>query len=94
MTINISKADAIHIMNWLNSFKNLCKDPYNGMQYLVNDIAELRKRLFEAYKPTFGDYSNEPNPSKRKFDMLKNCNDQVAFPIKFDYWWCDKTYQK
>ena len=94
MKIEISKADAIHIMNWLNVLKTMCQDPKNGTEYLVPEIAALRKRLFDAYKPTFGDYSNENDTAKRKFDMLEKCNDQVKFPTSNDYWWCEKQYTK
>lgn len=94
MTINISKCDAIHILNWLNSFKTMCQDEKNGMYYLVNDIQALRERLFEAYKPTFGDYSNKSDPSQRKFDMLYKSNDQVKFPTGDDCWFFEKEYQR
>lgn len=94
MTIEISKTDVIHLMNWLNVFKNLCLDPHVGMHYLAPEVGALRKRLFEAYKPTFGDYSKEADSSRRKFDMLSKSNDQVKFPTGNDYWWCDKAYMK
>ena len=94
MQINISKCDAIHIMNWLNAFKTLCNDPKVGMHYLVPEIQAVRERLFEAYKPIFGDYSKEINPAKRHFDMIHKMNDQVKFPTGDDYWFCDKSYQR
>ena len=82
MKIEISKCDAIHIMNWLNMLKNLCNEPKNGMHYMCKDIQALRERLFEAYKPTFGD----------KMTMRHDYNDQVSFPTGKDFWWVDKAY--
>ena len=79
MEIRVSKCDAIHILNWLKSFKTLCNDPKVGMHYLTPDIDGVMNRLVEEYKSHFA-------------DIRINEDGSVHFGTGKDYWWIDKRY--
>lgn len=82
MQINISKCDAMHTLNWLNAFKNLCADPKIGMAYLVNDIDGLRQRIWAECQKNF------PKSS------MSSTTGQISYGTKDDFWWIDSRYTK
>lgn len=88
MEIKISKRDAMHILNWLNAFKNLCNDPHVGMHYLVDDIKEVRERMWRECAPGF----SKKQDTGAQFGILKNCQDQIAYGTGNDNWFIDPKY--
>lgn len=79
MKINISKCDAIHILNWLSAFKRMCNDPKVGMHYLTDDIECVMDRLVGECKPSFPD--------------IRIAKDgHVFFGTGKDFWWIDRNY--
>lgn len=94
MEINISKCDAIHILNWLNCFKRICDDPKNGIQHLANDVEQTRERLWEECKKYFPEPKADPNNPKKKapFGIMEKNNMQISYNIGMDLWWMDKKY--
>ena len=96
MEIKISKRDTIHVLNWLNAFKHLCNDPHVGMHYLVNDIEEVRERLWNECAPNFkkSQVEKKQDGKKAPFGIMKSCLDQIAYGTGNDNWFMDKRYER
>ena len=85
----------MHILNRLNDYKRKCEDPKIGIHYLVNDIEDTRKRLWEECKKYFPEPKPDPNNPKKKlplFGIIEKNNGSVSYNIRMDLWWMDRKY--
>ena len=91
MDIKLSKRDAMHILNWLNEFKRICRDHQAGMDpSIVSEIKTVRKNLWDECEK----YYSKPASKEKPFGIVEELDDQVAYNCGNDFWWVDPKYAR